>query len=104
MQPVTETIGMEKPPDNHFRLGILAFNPAHIVAAGGFIVHIGHGVKVQANGLSGGEGSGGRGGFGGTWRLSSYNCITPSGLPGVSSGIISINISPLRGSWGSRGP
>ena len=44
-----ETIGMEYPPDNHFWHGILAYYAAHILAAGGFIVHIGHGVKVIPN-------------------------------------------------------
>ena len=43
---------MKKAPDNHFGFGVLAFDPTHIIAAGGFIVYIGHGdgVKVQAKG------------------------------------------------------
>jgi len=37
---------MQKPPHQHFRLGILAFDAAHVVAAGFLAVHIGHGVKL----------------------------------------------------------
>jgi len=46
MQPIAEPIGMKKSPDNNFGFGVLAFDPAHIIAAGGFIVYIGHGIKV----------------------------------------------------------
>ena len=47
MQPEAEPVGMKKTPDYHFGFGVPAFDPAHIVAAGGFIVYIGHEVKVQ---------------------------------------------------------
>lgn len=75
MESVAETISMEEAPDNHFRLGVLAFYPAHIVAAGGFIVYIGHWVKVQPNVLSGGEGSYERSGFG-----APYPGLTPGAI------------------------
>jgi len=47
VEAVAESVGMKKAADNHFGFGVLAFDPAHIIAAGGFIVYIGHGVKVQ---------------------------------------------------------
>ena len=31
---------MQKPPHQHFRLGILAFDAAHVVAAGSFAVDV----------------------------------------------------------------
>ena len=46
MQPVAETVFMQKPPHQHFRLGILAPYPRHVVAAGFFAVHIGHWAKL----------------------------------------------------------
>lgn len=48
MKPIAEPVGMEETPDNHFRFGVLPFDPAHIVTAGGFIVYIGHKVKVSS--------------------------------------------------------
>ena len=53
LSAVAENVCMQEPPDIHLRFGVLAFNPAHIVAAGGFIVYIGHGGKVQSNALRG---------------------------------------------------
>ena len=46
MQSVPETIGKKKPPHHHLGFGILPPDPAHIVTARRFVVHIGHETKV----------------------------------------------------------
>jgi hypothetical protein len=46
MQPVPETIFMQKLTHQHFRLSILTFNPRHIIAAGFLAVHICHNAKI----------------------------------------------------------
>ena len=47
VQPVTKAICMQEFTHQHFRLRILAFNAAHIVATGCYAVYIGHGIKVS---------------------------------------------------------
>ena len=42
MQPVPKSIFKQKPPHNHFRLGILAPDSAHIVASYFGFVYVGH--------------------------------------------------------------
>ena len=46
MQPVPESIGKKKPPHHHLWFCILPPDPAHIVTARLFVVHIGHETKV----------------------------------------------------------
>lgn len=46
VQLVTETFGVQEPSHEHFGLGILALDAAHVVAAGLRIVHIGHALKL----------------------------------------------------------
>lgn len=42
MSDISKEIFLKKPPNQHFRLGVLTFNLAHIKAAGFFVVHVGH--------------------------------------------------------------
>lgn len=42
IQPVPKPIGKKEFPRQHFRLGVLRFYAAHIVASRLFIVYIGH--------------------------------------------------------------
>lgn len=47
MQSVTIAICMQEFTNEHFGLGVLALYPAHIIAAGRLIVHIGHKTKLN---------------------------------------------------------
>jgi hypothetical protein len=47
MRSVTETLSMQKLSYQHLRPGVLAFDAAHVVAAGFFIMNICHCVKLQ---------------------------------------------------------
>ena len=47
VQFVTESLCMQKSSHQHFRFGIAASNPRHIVAAGNLIMHIGHRLKLR---------------------------------------------------------
>ncbi len=46
-QPITKTLCMQKPPYQHFRLGIFSFYRRHVAAAGFLIVHVCHVAKVS---------------------------------------------------------
>ena len=48
MEFITEAVGMEEFSNQHFRLCVLAFDPAHVVAAYFFGVDVCHGAKVNA--------------------------------------------------------
>jgi len=42
MQPIPESVFKKEPPHDHFGLGILAPDPAHVVASDGGFVDVGH--------------------------------------------------------------
>ncbi len=46
MELVAEAVCMQVFSDQHFRFGVFAFYPAHIVAAGSPVMHICHGAKI----------------------------------------------------------
>jgi hypothetical protein len=46
MNPVSETFGEKKFAYNEFRLGILTFNPAHVVASYFRFMNVGHRAKI----------------------------------------------------------
>lgn len=48
VQFVPEALSMQKLPHQHFRFGVLALYLAHVITAGGLIVHICHGVNVRS--------------------------------------------------------
>ncbi|HVW16052.1 MAG TPA: hypothetical protein VHB54_19640 [Mucilaginibacter sp.] len=58
MQPVAETIFVQKLAHQYFRLGILTPYPRHIVAAGFLAVHVGHVVKLAVFNVAAGGHSG----------------------------------------------
>lgn len=40
VEPVPEPVSIEEPPHHHLWLGVFVADPAHIVAAGGFVVYV----------------------------------------------------------------
>ena len=48
MEFITEAVGMKKFSHQYFRLCILAFDPAHIVAPRFLVMHISHYVKLAS--------------------------------------------------------
>jgi hypothetical protein len=47
VEPVPEAVGMQEAPHHHLGLRVLVANPAHVLAAGGFVVDVCHYVRMR---------------------------------------------------------